>query len=56
MAEMTVDERNKIKQTFHDKLIWTRFGMIVLGFWLLTSPETFGYVQKIKERVERYNE
>ncbi len=44
MTEMTVEERESIKRRFHNKMIWTRFGTLVLGFWLLTSPSTFGYV------------
>lgn len=44
MAEYSVEERNRIKREFHNKMIWTRFGMIVLGLWLLMSPESFGYV------------
>ena len=46
MGNYTVDERTKIKRDFHNKMIWTRFGTIVLGLWLLTSPETFGYVHE----------
>lgn len=44
MVEMTTEQREKIKQDFHSKMLWTRFGTIVLGLWLLTSPETFGYI------------
>lgn len=25
-------------------MLWTRFGTLVLGLWLLASPETFGYI------------
>ncbi|MCC5831572.1 MAG: vitamin K epoxide reductase family protein [Chlamydiales bacterium] len=46
MAEITVEERNKIQREFHNKMIWTRFGMIVLGLWLLMSPESFGYIHE----------
>ncbi len=42
---MKVEEREQIKQTFHNKMMWTRFGTIVLGLWLLTSPESFGYIE-----------
>lgn len=52
MIEMTKETREKIKQTFHNKMIWTRFGTIFLGLWLLASPETFGYHQQ----VERIND
>ncbi|MCH9626505.1 MAG: hypothetical protein S4CHLAM2_01270 [Chlamydiales bacterium] len=44
MAEMSPEQRQTIKRAFHDKMIWTRFGTIVLGLWLLMSPETFGYM------------
>lgn len=44
MVEMSKEERLAIKKTFHNKMIWTRFGMIVLGLWMLTSPESFGYI------------
>ncbi|MEZ5314701.1 MAG: vitamin K epoxide reductase family protein [Chlamydiales bacterium] len=37
-------EYNRIYREFHNKMIWTRFGMIFLGFWLLMSPESFGYI------------
>lgn len=47
MAQMTKEQREKIKQNFHNKMIWTRFGTIFLGLWLLASPETFGYTQTI---------
>lgn len=46
MANMTAQERDKVYQTFHNKMIWTRFGMIILGLWLLTSPESFGYIHE----------
>ncbi len=39
-------EREKITRAHHEKQIWTRFGLIVLGLWLLTSPETFGYLNE----------
>lgn len=32
-----------INHTFHMKMVWTRFVLMVLGIWLLTSPATFGY-------------
>lgn len=41
---MTPEQREKIKHDFHNKMIWTRFGTIVLGLWLLMSPESFGYL------------
>lgn len=47
MAEMTLEQREKIKDDFHHKMLWTRFGTIFLGLWLLTSPETFGYLDEI---------
>jgi len=40
-----VVNKSLIERQFHNKMLWTRFGMIVLGLWLLTSPETFGYKQ-----------
>jgi len=40
---MTIDEREKIKKNFHEKMLWTRFGTLFLGLWLLASPATFGY-------------
>lgn len=44
MPEFTPAQREKIKDDFHVKQLWTRFGTIFLGLWLLTSPETFGYL------------
>jgi hypothetical protein len=43
MVEITPEAREKIKRNFHEKMIWTRFGTIFLGLWLLASPQTFGY-------------
>lgn len=40
---MTPEQREKISQRFHNRMLWTRFGTVVLGLWMLTSPETFGY-------------
>lgn len=37
-------ERERIERNHHARQIWTRFGTIVLGLWLLASPETFGYI------------
>src|ERR1700738_4462289 len=44
MAEISQEQREKVKQEYHTKMIWTRFGTLVLGLWLLASPETFGYM------------
>ncbi len=44
MTQISAEERCKIECEFHNKMIWTRFGMIVLGLWLLMSPESFGYI------------
>ncbi len=35
--------RDEIERKFHNKMMWTRFGTIFLGIWLLTAPESFGY-------------
>lgn len=35
--------RIDIEKTFHNKMMWTRFGTVFLGIWLLTAPESFGY-------------
>ena len=35
--------RVEIERTFHNKMMWTRFGTVFLGIWLLTAPESFGY-------------
>lgn len=44
VANIWTDEaREKENRIHHEKLIWTRFGLVVLGLWLLVSPETFGY-------------
>lgn len=37
------DQKLAIEQRFHQKYFWTRFAMVFLGIWMLTSPETFGY-------------
>ena len=49
---MSKEQKEKIKDDFHNKMLWTRFGTIVLGLWLLTSPETFGYL----DDVSRYSD
>jgi uncharacterized membrane protein len=41
--ELTAERREQIKRDFHAKKIWTRFGTIFLGIWLLVCPVTFGY-------------
>ncbi|MFZ0565296.1 MAG: vitamin K epoxide reductase family protein [Chlamydiales bacterium] len=46
MIEMSREQRRAIHVAFHEKTIWTRFGTVVLGIWLLTSPETFGYIHE----------
>lgn len=46
MEPLTQDERTKIKCIFHERMMWTRFGTIFLGLWLLLSPETFGYLSQ----------
>ncbi len=43
MVELTRESRKKIKVQHHEKMIWTRFGTLFLGLWLLASPVTFGY-------------
>jgi len=40
---ITPQEKDKIRRTHHEKQLWTRFGTVFLGLWLLASPETFGY-------------
>ncbi len=42
-VEMDVE---KIKRTHHEKQMWTRFGTVILGLWLLVAPETFGYLHE----------
>ena len=36
-------DREQIKRDFHSSILWTRFGIVGLGIWLLASPDTFGY-------------
>lgn len=36
-------DHSKMVITEHEKVIWNYYTVIVLGFWLLTSPFTFGY-------------
>ncbi len=37
-------DRTLIEQQFHRQYFWVRFAMMFLGLWLLSSPETFGYM------------
>lgn len=46
MSPFTDEERLKIYKAHHERFMWTRFGLVILGIWLLTSPETFGYLHR----------
>lgn len=46
MAEINSQERERIWVNFHQKTLWTRFGTLFLGFWLIFSPFTFGYMHQ----------
>ncbi len=39
--------REQIYRTHHERFIWSHFGMVVLGLWLLMSPESFGYLHSV---------
>lgn len=41
----TNQQREQIERRFHNQMLWTRFATVVLGIWMLTSPQTFGYQQ-----------
>ncbi len=41
----SAEQKHEIEHRFHDRMIWTRFATVVLGIWMLVSPETFGYKQ-----------
>ncbi len=43
---LSQEMREKETRTHHEKLIWTRLVTVVLGIWLLVSPETFGYMHQ----------
>lgn len=43
---MSRERRDELSREHHFKLLWTRFGTIFLGLWLLAAPETFGYTEK----------
>jgi uncharacterized membrane protein len=36
-------ERETIYKHFHTSMKWTNLGTVLLGIWLLSAPETFGY-------------
>lgn len=36
-------QREHVTRGHHERQIWTRFGTLFLGLWLLASPATFGY-------------
>lgn len=42
-----MSERLQLFKRHHANLLWTRFGTIFLGLWLLASPETFGYTHEM---------
>lgn len=39
-----MDDIERMTRSHHERLIWTRFGTVFLGLWLLMSPATFGYL------------
>lgn len=41
---MKNSESNNIHWKHHESQLWTRFGAIFLGLWLLMSPQTWGYL------------
>lgn len=43
---LTRDARDQLTRDHHFRLLWTRFGTIFLGLWLLVAPVTFGYVER----------
>lgn len=47
VQEILHHEKDLIERRHHQRQLWTRFGTIVLGLWLLASPETFGYINTI---------
>jgi hypothetical protein len=43
---ITDERRDILMREHHNRTLWTRFGLIFLGFWLLTTPGTFGYLHQ----------
>lgn len=43
----TSEMREKENRQHHESFIWTRLVTILLGIWLLVSPETFGYMHEL---------
>lgn len=37
----------RITRAHHEKFIWAKFCTIILGLWLISSPETFGYDSRV---------
>lgn len=46
MSELTPEIRKNLNLRYHEKMVWTRFGILFLGLWLLASPDTFGYAHQ----------
>lgn len=44
---VTKEKRDEYMRAHHDQMIWTRFAMVFLGFWLLATPATFGYTDQM---------
>jgi hypothetical protein len=53
--EHSAAERRDMIRRMRAPWLWTNFAVIALGFWLLTSPATFGYTdpQRIGEHAAR---
>jgi hypothetical protein len=43
MSHYTPAEKETIYKHFHTSMKWTNLGTVLLGIWLLSAPETFGY-------------
>ncbi|MGH7475694.1 MAG: vitamin K epoxide reductase family protein [Longimicrobiales bacterium] len=43
MGEMTPAMRERMLEQHHDRTLWVHLTVVALGFWLMTSPLTFGY-------------
>lgn len=43
MGKPQSEERQKIMQTHHQQTLWVYWSLVMLGFWLIATPLTFGY-------------
>ncbi|MEP2774075.1 MAG: vitamin K epoxide reductase family protein [Fulvivirga sp.] len=47
--KMTADDRSKMLKDHHRQTLWVYWTIVLLGFWMITSPLTFDYGKNVVE-------